>query len=703
MRVKPSTAQSVTLTNTASVQRNQETGNSPSSPMDLSSTSSPFGLSTFESQSPSHRNRSGNSPLNGEMRGRGRVRPRGKLNGRGGSRIDALALNLQARKQQQIMEEQQQQQQQRQHQSVLQTSSLLHELSQQEKSRDTDLQEHELQLLKEQAQELQLHGKKGNSAEESIRLLRNRNVSLGLASPSVAHSSSIRHDSDNSSSRKLHSGNKIEERLSNNPFLTDQNAAVHQDFKKWLEEHPELVAANPNLLAAAAAMAFNPMPCMPHTELLELPDGRRRGRRPRIDPSKLDYERLTGEENVSVINRITGKKGNLPEGLHKRIMTPLEKRGRRTAASMLASAQAMGTPSSTATSLAFPSTSSMSPLSFANTGMLTGFPGMKFFVDSTKSSSTTPTTATSTTTPLFLPFGGLASMGLTSPLFGFPGFNFQGLGSTTASLSSSTTLSSSKEKHEKERDKAKDEKVSDSSTRKISSTSEKISGTGTSQSGTANTTSSSPLSSASSLPFLHYAPGLLYNPLGLGGFALSPNLPASFASLSQAGLVNGLGNLSTSVTTTTTPTTSATSLNTRTTNSSLLRTVPNPRSNREPYVDKRLPSHDSDNESMKSFLGNHEEEEEERKLESSVLSDNLREDISVKEVSNSTSLLHFSKPVEKAILVSEKLGKNERTEEFEDKTDSCKQQVDFHNKQNERISEDPTSLNKNTLEEEKPS
>ncbi|XP_067128566.1 LOW QUALITY PROTEIN: chromodomain-helicase-DNA-binding protein 7-like [Centruroides vittatus] len=739
LRVKPSSSQSATLTNSNSVQRNQETGNSPSSPMDLSSTSSPFGMSSFESQSPSQRSRGGSSPLNGEMRGRGRVRPRGKLNGRGGSRIDALALNLQARKQQQIMEEQQQQQQQRQHQSVLQTSSILHELGQQEKSRDTELQDHELQLLKEHAQELQLHGKKGggsSSTEESVRLLRNRNVSLGLASPSVAHSSSIRHDSDNSASRKLHSGNKIEERLSNNPFLTDQNAAVHQDFKKWLEEHPELVAANPNLLAAAAAMAFNPMPCMPHTELLELPDSRRRGRRPRIDPSKLDYERLTGEENVSVINRITGKKitgskaptlkhladwleknpmfdvdpkwgplvrdkGNLPEGLHKRIMTPLEKRGRRTAASMLASAQAMGTPSSTSSSLAFPSTSSMSPLSFANTGMLTGFPGMKFFVDSTKSSSTTPTTATSTTTPLFLPFGGLASMGITSPLFGFPGFNFQGLGSTTASLNSSTTLSSSKEKHEKEREKNKDEKVSESSSRKISGTNEKLSGTGTT--GSSNNTSSSPLSSASSLPFLHYAPGLLYNPLGLGGFALSPNLPASFASLSQAGLVNGLGNLSTSVTSTSITPTTSTSLSTRTTNSSLLRTVPTSRSNRESGVDKRLASHDSDNESMKSFLGNHDEEEEERKLESSSLNDHVREELSVKEVGNSTSLLHFSKPVEKANLVSEKLSKNERTEEFEEKTDICKPQVDFHSKQNERISEDPTSLNKNSLEEEKPS
>jgi len=33
-----------------------------------------------------------------------------------------------------------------------------------------------------------------------------------------------------------------------------------------------------------------------------------RRRRPRVDPSLLDWKKLTGEENVAVINRITGKK-----------------------------------------------------------------------------------------------------------------------------------------------------------------------------------------------------------------------------------------------------------------------------------------------------------------------------------------------------------------------------------------------------------
>ena len=36
-----------------------------------------------------------------------------------------------------------------------------------------------------------------------------------------------------------------------------------------------------------------------------------RRRRPRVDPSLLDWKKLTGEENVAVINRITGKKVNI--------------------------------------------------------------------------------------------------------------------------------------------------------------------------------------------------------------------------------------------------------------------------------------------------------------------------------------------------------------------------------------------------------
>ena len=36
--------------------------------------------------------------------------------------------------------------------------------------------------------------------------------------------------------------------------------------------------------------------------------GHKKHRRPRVDPYKLDLDNLTGEENVSVINKETGKK-----------------------------------------------------------------------------------------------------------------------------------------------------------------------------------------------------------------------------------------------------------------------------------------------------------------------------------------------------------------------------------------------------------
>lgn len=43
--------------------------------------------------------------------------------------------------------------------------------------------------------------------------------------------------------------------------MLDPSALMHHDFKKWIDDHPELLAANPNLVAAAAAaMALSPAP-----------------------------------------------------------------------------------------------------------------------------------------------------------------------------------------------------------------------------------------------------------------------------------------------------------------------------------------------------------------------------------------------------------------------------------------------------------
>ncbi|KAH7982010.1 hypothetical protein HPB52_002600 [Rhipicephalus sanguineus] len=165
----------------------------------------------------------------------------------------------------------------------------------------------------------------------------------------------------------------------------------------------------------------------------------------------------------------------------ERMAVPESKRGRRTAASLLSSLHQSGlgaasSSSGGAANLGFPSTSALNPLSFSSS-MLGNFPGLKFFMEPGKSSAavTSPSTS-SATPPLFLPFGGLAGMGLANPLFSFPGLGFQGLPF----------------------EEAKETKAQD---------------------------------------------GLLYNPLGLGGFSLPTNMSASFASLAQAGLVNGLGGL----------------------------------------------------------------------------------------------------------------------------------------------------------------
>lgn len=47
------------------------------------------------------------------------------------------------------------------------------------------------------------------------------------------------------------------------------------------------------------------------SEGLSTADFLARRRRPRVDPTLLDWKKLTGEENVSVINRLTGKKVRL--------------------------------------------------------------------------------------------------------------------------------------------------------------------------------------------------------------------------------------------------------------------------------------------------------------------------------------------------------------------------------------------------------
>lgn len=117
-------------------------------------------------------------------------------------------------------------------------------------------------------------------------------------------------------------------------------------------------------------------------------------------------------------------------------------------------------------------------------------------------------------------------MGLSNPLFGFPGFSLPGLGG-------SNQMGSNYE-----------EKKSDKSESKGSKSEKGSKGKSSSSSNAANMFGAGNSSLASSMPFLYPgfgqgSPNFLYPGLGLGGFSMPGNSP--FASLAQSGLMNGLG------------------------------------------------------------------------------------------------------------------------------------------------------------------
>lgn len=290
--------------------------------------------------------------------------------------------------------------------------------------------------------------------------------------------------------------------------------------------------------------------------------------------------------------------------------------------------------------MSFPSTAGLNPLNFANTGMLSGFPNMKFFMDpsksSTSSSTTTSTSTTSANHPIFLPFGGLAGMGLTNPLFGFPGFNFPGLqGSSPLGTSG---LSSSKD--HKDSDKGRSDKDTGSSSR-----SKNIPASSSTTAASMSSASSLP---SSSLPFL-YPPGLLYNPLSLGGFTLPPNLPGSFGSFTQSGLVNGLGLSNPLFTTSSLNTSLTSSLTTATVTSAAAQNILSsaPSVTKSPIhasASKLLnaQSHftdgqETDDESLKSLMGNHDDDDDDLDDGKMEVYDNLDKDDSDKETFRDSS------------------------------------------------------------------
>ncbi len=84
--------------------------------------------------------------------------------------------------------------------------------------------------------------------------------------------------------------------LEDGSILSGEDAPRHKDLEKFMEDNPGFVLEQP-------------MDTMDVEEEISMAlDRGRRKRRPRVDPHKLDLDNLTGDENVSVINRETGKK-----------------------------------------------------------------------------------------------------------------------------------------------------------------------------------------------------------------------------------------------------------------------------------------------------------------------------------------------------------------------------------------------------------
>lgn len=293
-----------------------------------------------------------------------------------------------------------------------------------------------------------------------------------------------------------------------------------------------------------------------------------RRRRPRVDPSLLDWKKLTGDENVSVINRVTGKKltgpkaptlkrlgqwlvenpmydidpkwadlvkerGNLSHDLQKRLPSTSKKGGGMPGRPPLLSSptgSAAGTSSSNInTSLAsnlssFPSLAS-SGLGGLNTNLLSGLSGLGQF-DSKN--------------PLLMPFAGLPNVNALSSMGGLgnlsnmnlfanlAGLGIPGLGgmdpatlAAEAAKSGNNTSSSSKSKSQKPAEAHSSSKT---------------------QSSSSASAAASSIPTSSPFPFFFPNPSLLYTPLGLGGltpFSLQPGMSAYDTLAQQCGLLNG--------------------------------------------------------------------------------------------------------------------------------------------------------------------
>lgn len=277
-----------------------------------------------------------------------------------------------------------------------------------------------------------------------------------------------------------------------------------------------------------------------------------RRRRPRIDPTLLDWKKLTGDENVSVINRATGKKltgpkaptlkrlgqwlmenpmydidpkwselvkerGNLSNDLQKRLQGAStssgggNKRGTPGRPPLLASPT--GSASNSANLASFPGLGGAN-LSGLNSSLLSGLSGLGQFDPKN---------------PLLMPFAGMPNMSALSSIGGLNNLtnmnlfaNLAGLGLPGLAGMDPTLAADTMNKPTGKNNKQKPNEAHTSSK--------------------PATSTSNAIPTTNPFPLFFPNPSLLYTPLGLGSlnpFTLQPGMAAYDMLAQQSGLLNG--------------------------------------------------------------------------------------------------------------------------------------------------------------------
>lgn len=294
-----------------------------------------------------------------------------------------------------------------------------------------------------------------------------------------------------------------------------------------------------------------------------------RRRRPRVDPTLLDWKKLTGDENVSVINRVTGKKltgpkaptlkrlgqwlmenpmydidpkwtelvkerGNLSNDLQKRLQQASgsgagssSKRGTPGRPPLLASptgstssVNSANLATSMGSNLSFPGLGGTN-LSGLNSSLLSGLSGLGQFDPKN---------------PLLMPFAGMPNMSALSSIGGLnnltnmnlfanlAGLGLPGLAGMDPTLAAAAAADSLN-------------KASSTGKNKQQKPSEAHSSSKPTTSGNSNA-----IPTTNPFPLFFPNPSLLYTPLGLGSlnpFTLQPGMAAYDMLAQQSGLLNG--------------------------------------------------------------------------------------------------------------------------------------------------------------------